>query len=99
MNVIDKVFERLGTFPTTEARIAITLVIWLGTAIWVWSGGNPDMEFLGAIIAMSGLDALTFAAKRQTTFKPQDVAEAMMIQNGHEVTVTTDNPELEDERG
>jgi hypothetical protein len=65
--IINFLMELLGKLPTTNARIAATLAIWLATGIWVIGfGGDPSYEFLGTIIVMSGLDAVQFNAKRKT---------------------------------
>lgn len=62
----DWIFDKLRALPTTEARIVFTLIIWMGTAIAVWAGRDIGIEFLGAIIAMSGLDAAQYIGKRKT---------------------------------
>jgi len=64
--MIDKILDVIGRIPSTNARISVTLLIWLGTAIWVWCGGEPPIEFLGTIVIMSGLDAAQFYGKRVT---------------------------------
>lgn len=58
----------LGRLPSTNTRIAVTLVCVFGTAVRYWGWGPPDgweawLTFLGV---MSGLDGAQFLAKRKT---------------------------------
>lgn len=61
----------LETFPTTGARVLITLLIVVGTAISYWRTGTPpDGEWLAFLAVMSGVDALQAIGKRATA-KPE----------------------------
>ena len=77
-----RLLDTIAKLPTTNLRIAVTLAIWVGTAIHTWAGGEVGIEFLGAIVTMSGLDALQFVGKRRTQHNPKDEAEAVVIRNG-----------------
>lgn len=63
-------FTWLASLPSTNARIAVTLLCVLGTAARYWSSASwePSVEWLAFLAAMSGLDAAQFYAKR-VTFK------------------------------
>lgn len=60
--------EWLGRVPTTNLRICVTLLVFLATAARYLSSAtwSPSLEWVGFITAMSGLDGLTFVAKRKT---------------------------------
>ncbi len=58
----------LGSLPTTNARIAVTLLCTVATCARVvlareW---HPDPEWLVFLASMSGIDVLQFSAKRVT---------------------------------
>jgi hypothetical protein len=78
MSKIERIFELVGKLPTIQTRIAVTLLIWQGTAIWVWAGGDLQAEFAALIAIMSGVDAAAYHSKR-ATFKPGTVS----VQNGN----------------
>ena len=81
--MIDWFFKKLSNLPTTNARIAVTIVIWAMVAIRaMFSVWEPSWELLTAIVAMSGMDTLQFGMKRHTQHKPQDLAEADSIRGG-----------------
>jgi len=65
---MDRLLEWLGKLPTTQARVAITLVLCMGTGIKVLAAKDwdPALDWLGFLAAMSGLDAAQFYAKRIT---------------------------------
>ena len=84
--MIDWIFAKLDKFPSTNARIAVTIVIWVMVACRaMFSVWEPSLELLGTIVTMSALDVGQFAAKRRTTHKPEEIARAAVIQNGHTV--------------
>jgi hypothetical protein len=62
--------EIWGKLPTTPARISVTLLVFVGTAIRYWLGGpqgwEPSLEWLGFLAAMAGIDAVQFYTKRAT---------------------------------
>ena|SRR5688572_6972055 len=63
-------WKRLADMPSTNARIFLTLLIFLGTAIrYWWTDKPPDVAWMTFIGAMAGIDALQFGAKR-ATFEP-----------------------------
>lgn len=86
---MSKIIKFIGELPTTKIRILFTVAIWVGTAIWVFTGGMPSIEFLGTIVAMSGLDAVQHIGKRATA-NP----EVIRATNG-----TSTYPTDSDERG
>lgn len=62
-------FDLWGRLPTTQARVTVTLGAVMATTIrYVWShtGWVPDTMWLGFLLAMSGVDAAQFLAKRTT---------------------------------
>lgn len=64
----DRVLVWLGKVPTTNARIVVTLVVIVGTAIRYWWNGTwePSGEWLTFLVAMSGVDVAQFHSKRVT---------------------------------
>lgn len=67
-----RLLEILGKLPTTNTRIAVTLVLCLGTGIKYWTSAtwDPALDWLAFLAAMSGLDAAQFYAKRLTQQAP-----------------------------
>lgn len=68
MSIPAKLNEWLAKLPSTNARIALTLVCVLGTAVRYWSSTTwePSIEWLAFLAGMSGLDTVQFFAKRKT---------------------------------
>lgn len=64
----DRLLVWLGKVPTTNARIVVTLVVIVGTAIRYWWNGTwePSGEWLTFLVAMSGVDVAQFHSKRVT---------------------------------
>lgn len=64
--------EWLARLPTTNARIAMTLVLALGTGIKYWASfeWEPSWAWLSFLVAMAGLDVAQFATKRKTAWTP-----------------------------
>jgi hypothetical protein len=60
--------ELLGKLPTTQARVVVTLLLCLGTAIKYWASKDwdPALDWLAFLAAMSGLDMAQFGVKRTT---------------------------------
>jgi hypothetical protein len=61
----------LGTLPTTNARIFVTILLILATGIVTlvrWS--EPPIEWLAFLGVSAGLDVAQFHSKRVTTFAP-----------------------------
>ena len=57
----------LATLPTTNARIALSLLMATSTCIRVVAvGWDPSWEWLTFLTAWAGLDVLQFWAKRTT---------------------------------
>lgn len=57
----------LADMPSTNTRIFITLIIFMGTAIRYWyTAAVPDRDWLFFLGIMAGVDALQFGAKRAT---------------------------------
>ena len=108
--LIDWLFEKLGKLPTTNARIAATILLVIATGVMYFSTAFvPSYEWLAFLALMSGLDVAAFHSKRRTTYKPTELARAEVIRNGNDIDIdeiideieedaTTDNPELRDER-
>lgn len=63
-----RVTEWLATLPSTNARIALTLFVVLGTAVRYWSASSwePSVEWLAFLATMSGIDGVVFTMKRKT---------------------------------
>lgn len=64
---MDRVWDLLGRLPSTNARIAVTLILWVATgvkAIVIWEA--PPWEWLIALFAMAGLDTAQYYGKRVT---------------------------------
>lgn len=62
-----KLFDVLGKMPSTNTRIAVTLLCVVATAVRVVAlGWNPSLEWLGFLVAMSGIDAAQYFGKRST---------------------------------
>lgn len=62
----------LAKLPTTNTRIAATIVLAFGTGIKYWASAawEPSWEWLSFLVVMSGLDVTQFVQKRRTTWKP-----------------------------
>lgn len=58
----------LGKLPSTNARIAVTLLCVFGTAVryWVSTAWVPSGEWLMFLAGMSSVDGAVFFAKRKT---------------------------------
>ena len=66
----------LAKLPTTNARIAVTILLILATGIMTlirWT--PPPIEWLGFLALSAGLDVAQFHSKRLTTFTPQGKTE------------------------
>lgn len=74
-----KLMGFLGDMPTTQARVMVTLVVVIGTALKyflskavvvnatvVVTRWEPSYEWLTFLVLMSGLDAAQFLVKRKT---------------------------------
>lgn len=64
---MDRALDLLGRLPTTNARIAVSLLLATATGIRVlvtWT--EPPWEWLVFLGAMMGLDLAQYAAKRLT---------------------------------
>ena len=66
-------FAIWGEFPTTQARVTMTLGCVLATALryvvsglWTATQWSPSYEWLGFLLLMSGVDALQYFGKRTT---------------------------------
>lgn len=66
------IIEWLGRVPTTNLRVCVTLVVVLVTTGRYVSSGSwtPSVEWLAFLVALSGVDSLTFVAKRKTQHVP-----------------------------
>jgi hypothetical protein len=66
--LIEALYTALAKLPTTNARIAVTLVLAMGTGVkyWVSNDWRPDWDWLAFLAMMSGLDAAQFYGKRKT---------------------------------
>jgi len=73
---MNRLLEWLAKLPTTNARIAVTLLVFTGTAIRYWSSPAgihqwiPSWEWLMFLMTMAGLDVLQHYVKRATEWKP-----------------------------
>ena len=63
---MDKLLKWLGSLPTTQARIAVTLALAIGTAVRYWTSATwvPSLEWLGFLACYAGLDVAQFTSKR-----------------------------------
>jgi hypothetical protein len=73
--MLSKLMDVLAKMPSTNARIAMTLVIALGTAIKYWASGSwePSVEWLAFMVTMAGIDALQYHGKRRTFKTPKEM--------------------------
>ena len=95
--IIDKVFDLISKVPTTALRVVITILLTVATGVMYFTTAFvPSYEWLGFLALMSGLDVAQFHSKRKTTHKPEELARAEVIRNGHvtDEEATTDNPEV-----
>ena len=62
----------LATMPSTNTRIAVTLLCVVGTAVRYWASASwePSDGWLTFLVAMSGVDVLQFHSKRTTQALP-----------------------------
>jgi len=66
---MEKVLDLWGKLPTTQVRVTVTLGAVVATTVrYVAShtGWVPDMQWLGFLLLMSGVDAAQFLVKRTT---------------------------------
>lgn len=56
----------LEKMPTTNARIAVSLVLAIATGVRVLFDWNPPSDWLVFLTVWAGLDVLQFGAKRMT---------------------------------
>lgn len=76
---MDRLLELWGKFPTTQARVTVTLCCVIATTVryvlsqsHVLSNGivttywSPSYEWLGFLLLMSGVDAVQYLGKRAT---------------------------------
>ena len=75
---VDHLFYLIGTLPTTNMRIIVTLYIAVRTSehymrnpSWV-----PSIEWLGFILALAGVDVAQWTLKRKTTFTNGQTVDA-----------------------
>lgn len=89
--LLDRVNAFLGRLPSTNARIAVTLVCVLVTALAysiAWRAPDTGWEsWLTFLAAMSGLDAAQFFAKRKT--------DAGHVEAQAKARATTTTPKVE----
>jgi hypothetical protein len=77
--MMDRFLELWGKFPTTQARVTVTLAAMIATTVryvasqnhvltngQVTSMWQPSSEWLGFLIVMAGLDTAQFLVKRTT---------------------------------
>lgn len=72
---MNKLMDLLARLPSTNARIAMTLLLALGTGVKYWSSGvwEPSVEWLAFLVAWAGIDVAQFAAKRKTFKTPKEI--------------------------
>jgi hypothetical protein len=61
----------LGRLPTTNARIAVTILLIFGTGVvtlWRWT--EPPVAWLSFLVLSAGLDVAQFHSKRTTAWAP-----------------------------
>ena len=71
---LQRLFSTIGSLPTTQLRILLTMVVVLGTAVQylVSDQWEPSGEWLMFLASMMGIDTLHFIGKRATQFRPTD---------------------------
>jgi hypothetical protein len=86
MKLGDRVLDLLGRLPSTNTRIAATILLALGTGvkIWVSSTWEPTVQWLSFLVAMSGIDAAQFYGKRKTFAETEKIKAdaAVKMKNG-----------------
>lgn len=68
---MDWVLDWIGRLPSTNARVAVSLALYVATGvkvIWIWE--PPPWEWLLFLGATMGLDVAQFATKRVTDRSP-----------------------------
>ena len=85
-----KFVDFLISIPTTNLRVIVTLIVFLGTGIKYWSETTwqPSIEWLGFLLSMSGVDALQYFGKRKTTWHPATLPENLQNKVESQTTVT-----------
>jgi hypothetical protein len=64
---MEQLFKWLAKLPSTNTRIVVTLACVIATAVRVVAlGWSPPIEWLAFLLAMAGVDAAQFTAKRMT---------------------------------
>lgn len=68
MSLPAKLNDWLGKLPSTNARVAVTLLCVFGTAVryWVSAAWSPSDSWLMFLAGMSSVDGAVFFAKRKT---------------------------------
>jgi hypothetical protein len=81
----------LAEMPSTNARIAVTLLVVVATAAtYLMTGRGADGEWLAFLAVMSGIDAAQYVGKR-TTYLPTPPAPSTPAPPDREdATATTD---------
>lgn len=98
--MIDKAFAILAKIPTTALRVIITIALTVATGVMYFTTAFiPSVEWLGFLAMMSGLDVSQYALKRHTEHKPEEVARAEILRNGHDVDIELNARAGEEEMG
>jgi len=65
---MERLIGWLAKLPTTNTRIAVTLLLCVGTAVKYWASRTwePSWDWLAFLVVMSGLDVAQFHSKRKT---------------------------------
>ena len=65
---MERLIGWLAKLPTTNTRIAVTLLLCVGTAVKYWASRTwePSWDWLAFLLVMSGLDVTQFGVKRKT---------------------------------
>lgn len=65
--MLEKLFAVIAKMPSTNTRIAVTLLLCIATGVRVVAlGWEPPLEWLSALTLWLGLDVAQFVAKRST---------------------------------
>jgi hypothetical protein len=68
---VNRLIEWLGKVPTTQARVVVTILCVVATTVrYIIGGWVPNLDWLGFLAVMSGLDVTQYYAKRATEFTP-----------------------------
>ena len=65
---MDRLYALIGKLPTTKARVAVTLLLYIATGVVTMATGElpGGLPWGGLLVVMSGLDATQYIGKRRS---------------------------------